>query len=216
LVVEKFFEASNIYGMKVIIVRHAQTDENAFGKNAVRTSEVLLNEEGVRQAKKLGEWLKSFSITHAYVSPQKRAVHTAQEILAHHANVLLQEIEELREQNLGIFENASKNAWREFKATLTDAWHLVKPEKGESYHELQQRAAKFFKDLFKKHSKQDTVLLVSHGGTLGVLLLDILEKELTEENYRAHQPKNSEFTVVEIIGNKPRVHTLNSREHLDE
>lgn len=203
--------------MKIIIVRHAQTDENVSGGNATRTSEVLLNEEGVLQAKKLGEHLRDAKITHAYTSPQKRAIHTAEEILAYHAGAMFQTVENLREQSLGIYESAPKNVWKEVRAKLTDAWHLVVPEKGESYQDVQRRAAEFFKGLFSKHSKEDTVLLVSHGGTLGVLLLDILEKELTEEHYRMYQPKNTEFTVVEITEDgKKVIEVLNSRVHLDE
>lgn len=201
--------------MKIIIVRHAQTDENVRGGNAARTSEVLLNKEGVRQAKKLGEHLKDAKITYAYVSPQKRAVHTAQEILAYHRGAIMHEVEYLRERHLGIFERAPKDVWKKALSKLTDAWHLVKPEKGESYHDVQQRVKEFFKGLFKKHSPEDTILLVSHGGPLGVLLLDLLGKELTEENYRTHQPKNTEFTIVEVINDQPKINVLNSKEHLD-
>lgn len=200
--------------MKVIIVRHGQTDENIGGGQAVRTSEVLLNAEGFEQAKKLGQHLRDYAITHAYSSPSARAVQTAQEILAHHVPVVLVEVEHLREQHLGIFERAPKNAWKEARAAMQEAWHLARPEKGESYHDVYERITTFFKDLFKKHGPEDNILLVSHGGPLGVLNLHLLEKELNEENYRAHQPKNTEFTIVEVANNKPTVHILNSKEHL--
>ena len=57
--------------MKVIIVRHAQTDENVGEGLANRLSEVELNEEGIKQAKKLGEYLKTHPITHSYTNPIK-------------------------------------------------------------------------------------------------------------------------------------------------
>ena len=53
--------------MKIIIVRHAKTDENAKGADASRESEALLNEEGILQAKKLGHHLKHEKISHAYL-----------------------------------------------------------------------------------------------------------------------------------------------------
>jgi len=201
--------------MKVIIVRHGQTDENVGDGLAARKSDVLLNDEGVTQAKKLAEHLKGEKISHAYVSPLTRAVDTAKHILEHHMGVNITHVDELLEQNLGAAESMSKAAWKEIKKNATEPFHVFKAEGGESYAELQARAQKFFHELAQKHPN-DTVLIVSHGGTLGVLLLHILEKELTEENYRAHQPKNTEFTVIEISDDGQKtVHVLNSREHLN-
>jgi len=92
---------------------------------------------------------------------------------------------------------------------------IEQDKKTESYLQLQQRAKAFFTGLSQKH-KDETVVVVSHGGPLGVLLVDILGKELNEENYRATQPKNTEFTVLEASPNAPiNIHKLNSREHLE-
>ncbi len=201
--------------MKIIIVRHAETMENAKTQDIGHDTEALLTEQGVLQAQKLGELLKEEKISHAYTSPQKRAVHTAEKILKHHSDVTIVQVEELREQSLGIYESVPKHVWKEIKAKAKEAFHLFKPEGGESYVELQKRAKQFFERLIHEH-ENDTVLVVSHAGTLGVLLLDILGKELTEENYRAHQPKNTEFTIIEVLEDgKKKIHALNNRAHLD-
>ncbi len=201
--------------MKVIIVRHAQTDENVQGVEIGQEAEVLLNEEGFLQAKKLAETLKKENIAIAYISPQTRAVQTAEAVLKHHPKASLVYSEHLKEQHLGIYEGKGKAEWKAIKKLSKEPFHLFKPEKGESYQDLQKRAASFFHELIKKHPN-DTVLVVSHGGTLGVLLLHILEKELTEENYRTHQPKNTEFTIIEIGENgQKKIHKLNSGEHLN-
>ncbi len=168
--------------MKIIIVRHAQTDDNIGGNLAARTSDVLLNEEGVRQARKLGEHLRGEKISHAYVSPQKRAVATAEHILEHHPTAMRQHAEELKEQNMGALDGLPKAQVKEIRKNAKEPWHLFKDEQGESYAELQERAKKFFHDMAAKHP-DETILVVSHGGTLGVLLLHILEKELTEEEF---------------------------------
>ncbi len=209
--------------MKLIIVRHGETTENAKTQDIGHDNEALLTQEGILQAKKLGEYLRHEKISHAYTSPQKRAVHTAREILAHHPDAKVEHVDDLREQNLGVAETLPKHVWKEIKKNTKEPFHLFKAEGGESYMELQARAKKFLHNLVKKHlhpepgrRTDDTVLVVSHGGTLGVLLLHILEKELTEENYKAHQPKNTEFSVIEIVddGTK-KVHVINSREHLN-
>ena len=203
--------------MEIFIVGHGKTEKNIDGGLAVRESEVLLNEDGVKQAEKLGHHLKYHKISHAYTSPLQRAIHTAGKILHHHPLAKLVVADHLNEQNIGVAATMPKAVWKEIKKKSTEAWHLFKAEKGESYQDMQARAAEFFHDLLKKHGSDDTILMVSHGGTLGVLLLYILEKELTEENYRAHQPKNTEFTIVEILpGGHKKIHALNSREHLHE
>ena len=203
--------------MKVIITRHGETQENVKKIDIGRDSKSLLTQEGVLQARKLGDHLKGERITHAYVSPQKRAVDTAQEILNHHPKAIITPVEHLREQNLGIYESVPKHIWKEAKKNAKDPFHLFKPEKGESYAELQVRATDFFHELLKKHSADDTVLIVSHGGTLGMLLLHVLEKEITEENYKAYKPENTAVTILEISEDgKVNTIVVNSLEHLME
>src|SRR3989344_3750861 len=153
--------------MKVIIVRHAKTNENAQDRLAIAKSNILLNEDGVKQAEKLGHYLKGHRISHAYSGPLKRAVHTAEKILQHHPDAQLIVSDHLNEQNLGVAETMPKAVWKEMKKKSTDPWHLFK-------------------------------------------------KELTEENYRAHQPKNTEFTIVEISEDgQKKIHDLNSNKHLN-
>jgi alpha-ribazole phosphatase len=200
--------------MKVIIARHAQTDENANNIHIGREVDVVLNAQGIRQAEQLAEFLKNEKIHVAYASPQTRARHTAQKVLKHHPEAHLIEVPDLREQHLGIYEGLGKAEWKEIKKNYTGPFHLFKPPQGESYTDLQERVKKFFDRLLQKHPN-DTVLIVSHGGTLGMLFLHILNKELTEENYRQHKPENTALTIIEIDKDKPHhVHALNSLEHL--
>ena len=150
------------------------------------------------------------------MSPQKRAVHTAEHILQHHPEVKKEQIEKLKEQQLGIYEDAPKHVYKEVKKNAKEPFHLFKPEKGESYKDVQERAAAFFHDVLVKHQHDDTVLIVSHGGTTGMLLLHILEKEITEEQYKAHKPGNTAMTLLDISRDgKASVKALNSLEHLD-
>ena len=210
--------------MKVIIVRHAQTDENVKQVTQGQGIDSSLNEEGINQAKKLGQHLKRETITYAYVSPLERAVHTAREILAHHPSAQLIKAPHLKEQNLGIYEGKGKEDWKEVKKNSKEPFHLFKPEGGESYEDLQERVKIFFSGLVDMH-ENDTLLLVSHAGTLGMLYLHLFDKPLTEENYKSHKPKNTAFTILEIFsarggsaaGGKAysiKIHKINSLEHL--
>lgn len=199
--------------MKLIIARHGQTDDNIGGEMAKRSSEVQLNKEGRKQAQKLGVHLRSEKIVFVYTSPQKRAVETVKEIIAHHPAATLVHAEELRERDLGVYENLSKGELKEVLRDIADPWHLHQPKNGESYVQLQARTDRFVQYLLKKHP-HDTVLLVSHGGPLGVLTLDLLDQDLSEENYRTYQPKNAEFTMVEFLPKGKKVHVLNQNIHL--
>ena len=200
--------------MKVIIARHAETSENVQQIDIGQYAEPILTEEGIKQAKKLAEFLKHEKIHYAYVSPQKRAVHTAQEVLKHHPDVKIAHHEHLKEQNLGIYEGKGKAEWKAIKKESKELFHLFKPPHGESYVELQGRVKTFFNELFDKH-KDDTVFIISHGGTLGMLYLHLLEKEITEENYKAHKPENTAVTILEMYQDEPiNIHIINSVIHL--
>lgn len=200
--------------MRLIIVRHGQTDENVKEIIIGQDIDVVLNEQGVLQAQKLADFLKNENINFAYTSYQGRAIHTAKEILRFHPSAKIIVAHQLKEQNLGIYEGKGKAEWKNIKKNIKEPFHSFKPKDGESYAELQERIKVFFNDLIKNH-ENDTVLMVSHGGTLGMLYLHILNKEITEENYKAHKPENTALTVLDVHPKKPiKIHHLNSTEHL--
>lgn len=200
--------------MKIIIARHGQTNENAEGVNSGQESEVLLNEAGKEQAKKLADFLKKENITFAYVSPQARAIETAEEILKHHPAAKVVSSHYLKEQHLGVLEG-KKEEWKKLKKESKDPFHIMKPEGGESYQELQKRAKDFFGGILANH-KDDTVLVVSHAGTIGMMLLDVLKKPITKENYEFHRPENTAFTVLEASNdNSLHIRFLNDTRHLN-
>lgn len=201
--------------MKVIIVRHGQTDENAKGLVAGGGTEALLTAEGVLQAKKLGHWLKNEKIDVVYASDQKRAIHTAEHILEHHPLLKAIKHKSLRERHYGEFEgkpDAIRDAAYE-KSLLP--FELFKPKGGESCIEVYDRVTKFFSKISKKHT-DDTVLIVGHGRTIALLLLKIFDKPIHKENQEEHKPKNTGVAILEIIEGKPvKVHALNNLEHLN-
>ncbi len=199
--------------MKVIIARHGQTNENANKVNSGQESEVLLNEVGKEQAKKLANFLKKENITFAYVSPQARAVQTAEEVLKYHPLAKVVSSHYLKEQHLGILEG-KKEEWKKLRKESQEPFHLIKPEGGESYKEVQKRAKDFFGGIVANH-KNDTVLVVSHAGTIGMILLDILKKPITKESYEFHKPKNTALTVLEFSDdNSFQIRFLNDTRHL--
>ena len=201
--------------MKVIIVRQGQTDENVNKLIAGQGIDSLLSKEGIEQAKKLGLHLKNEKIDIAYASDQKRAVQTLEHILEFHPQIKAVKDKKLRERSYGEFEGKpSKEAWEIMKKSPL-AFELVKPKGGESTSDVHKRVGKFFNSLLEKH-KDETVLIVSHGRAIALLLLHILGKPIHEENQTAHRPENTAIAILELSENQPvKVHTLNNLEHLN-
>ena len=69
--------------MNLILIRHGETDWNRIGR-CQGVADIVLNENGKRQAKELAESLKNHDIKAVYSSHLKRAFETAQEIAKHH------------------------------------------------------------------------------------------------------------------------------------
>ncbi len=198
--------------MKLIIVRHGQTEENVSkiiqGQSAGR-----LNDLGRKQAKKVGLRLKGEKIDVAYVSDLERAKRTADEILKYHPMTPVVYTEALRERHYGIWEGkkrAERDAFlQQQRTTPLD----FTPEGGESYQALEQRVWGFYNLLMQKHPS-DTVLVISHGGTLTALYLTLFQK--SRDEYAKYHPENTAVTIVEISKNKKHtVHVLNCIKHLE-
>ncbi len=96
--------------MKLITVRHGSSNANSSGVAAGWT-DVELDDEGLEQAKKVGERLKDEKIDVIYSSDLKRASKTAEGIIKHHDCELILD-KRIREQNKGKYEGGpGKKLW---------------------------------------------------------------------------------------------------------
>jgi len=84
------------------IVRHGETDENKHGIFQGHVDTVL-NADGLVQAQRVAEALRSTPFNVAFSSDLKRAVKTAEAILLYHPAVHLQKVEALRERVSSVF-----------------------------------------------------------------------------------------------------------------
>ena len=200
--------------MKLILIRHGETHENVAGiiqgQGPGRLTDI-----GKEQAKKVGLRLKNEKIDVAYVSDLERTCNTAKEILHYNQNnqkIPVVYTKELRERNFGIYEGLPREEWRElleknkeqYTGTITG---------GESRLEVTKRIVAFCDKLLKKH-KQETVLIVSHGGPLTLLYLHLFEK--SQEEYKNYHPSNAAVTILEISDDKKHtVYILNCVKHLE-
>lgn len=201
--------------MRVILTRHGETHENVKKISMGQGIDGSLNEEGMAQARKLARRLKEEKIDVVYVSDLTRAVNTAREVLSFHPSAKMITTPLLRERNLGIYEGGPNVRWKEAMRQSPLPFHVFQPPGGESYAELHNRVGTFFDSLFENH-RNDTLLLVSHTGALTMLLLKLMDKPITRENYEIYKLGNTAVTICEIFQKEPpTIHLLNDMSHLN-
>lgn len=155
---------------KLLLIRHGETAWNAEHRIQGQL-DIPLSPLGMLQSARLAECLANEPIEAVYSSRQSRAWLTAAPVAA---RLGLQVVSEprIRERSFGIFEGltldeiaacypAEFSKWRE----RDPAW---RPEGGESGRQLIDRVMSAVTELSARHKNQ-TVVLVSHGGVLDVV-----------------------------------------------
>ena len=171
--------------MKLLFIRHGQTD---FNKNKLPQGQEIdapLNDTGIKQAEEAAKSLPE-DIDLVIASPLKRASQTA-EILNKKLNKKLEfnnDIKELRYGSLAgkpwseIVEiTGSKDIHEKDDKTLFD----YKKFGGDSAEDLKQRVAKFVSEVKEKHPNK-TILIVTHGGVIDAMHILFPQKERVETN----------------------------------
>mgnify|MGYP000282742348 FL=1 len=161
--------------MKLILVRHGQTDSNIRG-TYLGWTDVELNETGLKQAECVAEKLKDTVIDKIFSSPLKRVRATAEAINKYH-NVSIEYTDCLKERNFGIWDNLT---YDEIKAGYPEEcikwdkdWFNYKIKGGESCLEMYERITAFIDDILARY-KDETVLLVSHLGCIRIIISYLL------------------------------------------
>ncbi|MFO8016097.1 MAG: histidine phosphatase family protein [Candidatus Woesearchaeota archaeon] len=150
--------------MRLILVRHGETVENAQGIIQGHLPGKL-SEKGRVQAEKIAEKLNEERLDTIYSSDLARASDTAMRIAEQHPGTPLHLTEDLRERNLGEMQGKRKD---EIDFRMVEGNPVYPPLKeGESLQELYERAKNFLEKIMEKHAGKDsTILLVSHSDTL--------------------------------------------------
>lgn len=145
--------------MRVLIIRHGQTDWNKQ-RLLQGTKDIPLNELGISQAAEARKALKKEKIDVVFCSPLIRTRQTAEVILKGRDVPVIYD-ERIVERRFGVAEGRS-TAEIDFNAT----WVPGQPpmyEGMETFEMLLERISGFFDDIYEKY-KDKTVLVVTHGG----------------------------------------------------
>lgn len=153
------------------LIRHGRTTWNVDGRWQGHAN-VGLNDEGLRQAEQLAAAFADTDATAIYSSDLSRARQTA-EAIAYRANLPLLLDQRLREIDMGDWQgmNGSEvELWDGARLAAVRAGGIDVPRPGgESQRQVAERAIALLNDVLQARPDEH-VLLVSHGGTIRILL----------------------------------------------
>lgn len=153
------------------IVRHGQTEWNVEHRMQGHQDSPL-TELGIKQAKWLGDALRSDHLDVVYSSSSPRACHTA-DLIRGGREIAIHERDDLKEINLGVWEGLTQD---EAKATFSEQfdyfWHnpaefLV--DGSETFIQVKDRAISLLHDILRQHEGQ-SILIVTHTVVVKLLM----------------------------------------------
>ena len=196
--------------MKLFLVRHGETDYNRRRRYQGR-SDTVLNRTGKRQAARLQKRLKSEDFHAVYSSCLARAMQTAR-LIADGRGLEIIACDRLMEMDFGQLEGLTYDE-------VTAKYPHRQPTSfdfsdcgGEDLPALALRMRAFVEELRDNHSDRSSVLVVSHGGCLGVLLCLLLNMDVN--GWWQFNIAPASLTIVEDAMRHPELALLNDVSHL--
>jgi len=197
--------------MKLTVVRHGQTTENAR-KILMRQGHGRLSKLGKVQVKALGKELQTQKFDFIYCSDLKRCKETLKAIAKFHKHIPVVFTEQLRERAMGVYEGKPRTELDKKFRAYTGRPMDFKPQGGESVREQKLRVANFLKYLKRNHLG-DKILLITHGGVIRCVV-SILQKIPISKLFRSVVFENTGICEYQIFGNKIKVLRFNDSKHL--
>jgi broad specificity phosphatase PhoE len=181
----------------IVLARHGETDWNA-GLRWQGHADPPLNEEGRRQAHKLGARLAGEKLDAIYASDLARARETA-EIVAGDIGLPVRALEALREIDVGEWSGlTTMEIERLYPEGVRrhqsggDGW-----ESGETHAAMTERVIGAVQEIAAEHPSE-RLLLIGHGGTIRALLAHAEGVELAEFRRTRPAPANGSLAVIAV------------------
>ena len=200
---------------RLLLVRHGLTDHNVDRRVAGYTN-VDLNEEGFRQVEKLNKRLADEKIDAVYSSDLQRAVDTAKGAVSGR-DIEITTCYELREMNFG---EAEEMTFAELNEKYPDLARSVMNVDtglsfpgGESFADFVERVQVFLK-ILEKFNEDHTVLIVSHGATLKVIVCELLG--IDPNHWYQMGIDNASLSVINTYEHRTILNSLNETSFLND
>ncbi len=200
---------------ELIIVRHGETKWNNMHRYQ-GIMDIELNETGYEQAQKAAEFLKDKKLNCVYASDLKRARNTA-EIISKHHNLQPNTLAGLREMNFGDWEGMNFKEIERDYYDLFEKWKedptSVSPPGGEMLAEFQKRIIDSLEKIISNQQGDNTVLVVSHGGAIRIMLAYYLKIPL--QYFWRIDIDNASVSKMVFFDDAPIIKFVNCTTHLE-
>ncbi len=201
--------------MKLILVRHGETEWNKVRRIQGNRSDPRLSLEGLKEADRLAAALRAERIDAIYSSPLKRAAETAQ-IIGDACGVRVHLLEDLREIDVGELDGLFE---RELSGRHQDAWQRLREGDaatplpgGESLQDVQKRTSWAMDRILERHV-DETVVVVGHLLTNLSILCQALDMELGQVIALRQAPAAT--TILDMNPGGNRLVLSNDTGHLE-
>lgn len=174
---------------RILLVRRGENKADLTKDFSHRAVHYPLTAKGRLQAEQTAAYLKRYPVTRIFTSPLKRARQTAQMIAAR-VGVGVSVLEAFRETNVGVLEGQTPTeaTWQQHDAII-GAWFAgdvaARFPGGENFLELVARVREGYAQICRGRDGK-MVVLVAHGGSLGMPLLKLVPGGLNREALRSH------------------------------
>ena len=199
--------------MRLILVRHGETMYNAQ-RRYTGQSDIPLNKLGERQSDALVESLATDHFDVIVTSDLERTRVTAEAIARNHSLAIQEDID-LRELAFGEWEGYTYDEVLARDAKLVAQWRsdpvTYAPPGGETVSQLRDRCARALRN-WQKQYPEASVLWVTHGGLIGVLLCHVLSIDLKRRWQFRHD--NASISELHLSGEHVTIARLNETAHI--
>jgi len=200
---------------KFYLIRHGETEWNVQNRYQGIT-DIPLSSVGKLQAQAIATRMKDYEVDAIYASDLSRALVTAKSI-AKEKNLEVRTLPQLREINFGEWEGYTMTELEEiygddYKRFFMEPHKYPFPGEG-SMEAVQMRVKKAVEIITSNHDHQK-VVIVSHGGILKVLIMTLLELDLSF--YKSFWLGNTSLSILDQKDTgKWVLSSLNDRCHLN-
>jgi broad specificity phosphatase PhoE len=204
--------------LNLYFLRHGETTYSQTG-GFCGSINPELTAEGHQMAEKFATSYQTIAWNAIYASPMRRTIATAKP-LCQKVGLEMQLRDGLKEINYGLWEGKTQEYVKQnhldeyIKWMAEPAWNS--PMGGETSVEIANRAAPVISELAANYAKKDSeqnVLIVSHKGTIRILLCGFLGIDLGRYRDRIDMPVAS-VSLVKFDSHGPKLLSLGDRNHL--
>ena len=184
--------------MKLILIRHGETDYTVERRYCGSAIDAPLNKKGIKQAERLKRLLSKHKVDVIYASPMTRTLQTADIALGKRKVKLIKD-SLLRESNLGKWEGHTLEEIKKKFPKDVRKWYQD-PIKcgatdGETPIMLHKRVIRFLRKLERRNGVK-TVAIVTHSGPFRIIVGEMNGNGLSD--FWKLEPKTCECKIREL------------------